>query len=281
MIAAIHRKGTPTAPTDVLARRFWALVVDLVLINVASILLGGVYGVTQVTSGFLPQPGTSGFGEFTSSTSLDWWQQLLLLIGYFTIFEVVLGRTPGKLLLGIVPVSVRGGRAAWPQRLTRNILRLVDALPWLYLVGGITVLTTDGRQRIGDRVAGTTVVRACSGAPDVMRQQRLRVAVCVGIVAALAGASLAFDYYGRPPLALQGDFNTGQEMAGRSLFPARLPDLGQPVWGAAEVTYPYRVSSANGTCQGVLTLRWSGFFVGWHYLGGDEHCAYTAAGPHT
>ncbi len=41
----------------------------------------------------------------------------------------------------------------------RNILRIVDALPVLYLVGLGFVAVTGKNQRIGDLAAGTVVVR--------------------------------------------------------------------------------------------------------------------------
>jgi hypothetical protein len=38
-------------------------------------------------------------------------------------------------------------------------MRVVDTLPFAYLVGGISVLSSPLMQRFGDRVAGTLVVR--------------------------------------------------------------------------------------------------------------------------
>ena len=41
----------------------------------------------------------------------------------------------------------------------RNVLRLVDILPGLYLVGAIAIFATRANQRLGDLAAGTLVVR--------------------------------------------------------------------------------------------------------------------------
>lgn len=41
----------------------------------------------------------------------------------------------------------------------RNVLRLLDGL-FFYLIAAILVWTSRNRQRLGDRVAGTAVVRA-------------------------------------------------------------------------------------------------------------------------
>jgi uncharacterized RDD family membrane protein YckC len=42
----------------------------------------------------------------------------------------------------------------------RTILRLVDSLPFLYLLGFIVIMVTPRRQRLGDLAGGTTVARA-------------------------------------------------------------------------------------------------------------------------
>jgi uncharacterized RDD family membrane protein YckC len=44
------------------------------------------------------------------------------------------------------------------QALMRNILRLVDGLVF-YIVGIILIINSDRNQRLGDRVAGTVVLR--------------------------------------------------------------------------------------------------------------------------
>jgi len=44
--------------------------------------------------------------------------------------------------------------------IVRNLMRLIDALPALYLVGGITCVVSRHRQRLGDLAAGTAVIRA-------------------------------------------------------------------------------------------------------------------------
>ncbi|RYZ33954.1 MAG: RDD family protein, partial [Myxococcaceae bacterium] len=41
----------------------------------------------------------------------------------------------------------------------RNLARVVDRLPFLYLVGGTTALVSRSHQRLGDLLAGTIVVR--------------------------------------------------------------------------------------------------------------------------
>jgi len=53
-----------------------------------------------------------------------------------------------------------GARPGAGAILGRTLLRLVDSLPFLYLLGFIVMVATPRKQRIGDLVAGTTVTRA-------------------------------------------------------------------------------------------------------------------------
>lgn len=69
------------------------------------------------------------------------------------------GETVGKRLVGIRVVSLDGRRLGLGAVLTRNLLAGIDAM-FFYLVGLVAIATSSNRQRLGDRVAGTIVVRA-------------------------------------------------------------------------------------------------------------------------
>lgn len=69
------------------------------------------------------------------------------------------GQTVGKRLFGLRVVDASGLRLEPAQVVVRNLLRLVDMLPVLYLVGGISCVLSGKRQRLGDLAAGTVVVR--------------------------------------------------------------------------------------------------------------------------
>ncbi len=69
------------------------------------------------------------------------------------------GQTPGKRLLRLRVMDARGLRLDVRQVVVRNLLRVVDALPQLYLVGGVACLVTARAQRLGDLAADTVVVR--------------------------------------------------------------------------------------------------------------------------
>jgi uncharacterized RDD family membrane protein YckC len=78
------------------------------------------------------------------------------------------GQTVGKRLLGLRVVDARGLRLEPSQIIVRNLMRILDALPALYLVGGIACVVSRHRQRLGYLAAGTVVVRTAAAAkPDL------------------------------------------------------------------------------------------------------------------
>jgi len=67
------------------------------------------------------------------------------------------GQTLGKRVLGLRVVDAHGLRLQLTQIALRNLLRAVDMLPLLYLVGGIATLVSRKGQRLGDLAANTVV----------------------------------------------------------------------------------------------------------------------------
>ena len=69
------------------------------------------------------------------------------------------GQTVGKRLLGLRVMATAGTPVTLLQAVVRNLLRVVDLLPGLYLVGGTSMLLDHSLRRLGDVAAGTVVVR--------------------------------------------------------------------------------------------------------------------------
>lgn len=89
--------------------------------------------------------------------------RLVLVLVYFTVAEAAFGRTLGKHLLGLEVRTETGGRMTLLQSFIRNILRLVDEFPALYLLGLVLILVGPRPQRLGDRLARTLVVMRTPG----------------------------------------------------------------------------------------------------------------------
>jgi len=68
------------------------------------------------------------------------------------------GQTPGKKLFGLAVLNDDGTPLRWPGALTRNLLRAVDFLPFLYGIGLAAMLLNRDFKRLGDLAAGTVVV---------------------------------------------------------------------------------------------------------------------------
>jgi len=69
------------------------------------------------------------------------------------------GRTVGKMIVGLRTLDERGLRITFLQAVVRNLVRIVDLLPALYFVGGVSALLDGSGRRLGDLAAGTIVVR--------------------------------------------------------------------------------------------------------------------------
>ena len=81
------------------------------------------------------------------------------------VFELAgRGRSPGKRVLRLRVLSADGSPATGGQLALRNVLRLIDFLPFGYLVGLLAAFASPRGQRLGDLVAGTLVIREDAGA---------------------------------------------------------------------------------------------------------------------
>jgi len=112
------------------------------------------------------------------------------------------GASLGKVLVGVRVRQANGGRLTVAGAAVRNLLRVVDALPYFipYLVGSVAVARSAQRQRLGDRAADTVVVRTLSAqaegdlAKPASREQR--VVLGLGLVIIL-GATYGFAVMAR------------------------------------------------------------------------------------
>lgn len=274
--------GAPTAaPIDLapasrqaLPKRLGALVVDVLVISLLDAIVNGTFGVTRVTSGVVPSMTTGSFSSFTTQTTVDWFWLTLIWVVYYAVLEGLFGATVGKLLAGVRVTDLTGGRIGWQAAILRNLGRLLDALPFLYLLGGLVTLNSRLHQRLGDRFAGTLVVPAAAVvSPPLEPSVRRRRATVLGVVTALLLAFCgAFAYFGRPPLVIEGAKNTGTSLFGQGIGSYT---LGSARWGNGTVTYPItdQIGQTGQSCAGDITLTWSGFLVGWQIASSQGTCS--------
>jgi uncharacterized RDD family membrane protein YckC len=136
--------------------RLAALMIDWLTVMTAWTILATIVGLLHIVSGDI-----AGMVMVVS--------YFLLTQGYRIVAEWRWrGQTLGKKVMKLRVVDERGLRLTFAQITLRNLLRFVDALPFAYLVGGLTALFNQRAQRLGDLAAGTLVVwEPLEAAPDL------------------------------------------------------------------------------------------------------------------
>src|SRR5436309_2451113 len=131
-----------------LGSRMLAVLIDMGVL-VAGVLLGTLVGLTTAFFGGI-------LGIF-----LQYVLPFAFLFGYFIVCEWRLnGQTVGKRLLDLRVIDDRGFSIDLFQSVIRNLLRLVDMMPFVfYGVGGVAALCNARQKRLGDSAAGTLVVK--------------------------------------------------------------------------------------------------------------------------
>ncbi len=146
-------------PLAGLGSRFLALLVDLTIqiaANIVLLILIAVAFSAGVRTGALNHMSDTAGKWFVAGVIFVYF---LLFWGYFSLFEAFRnGQTPGKRVLKIRVIKSSGRQITFFEALARNLLRVVDSLPGMYLVGVISVLLTRQNKRLGDLVADTIVV---------------------------------------------------------------------------------------------------------------------------
>jgi uncharacterized RDD family membrane protein YckC len=129
------------------AARLYALLLDM------AIVAGAVNGLGMLVFWILhKQPG---FGLMLVTLA-----EFAIGFAYGAVLEGFWnGQTIGKRILHLRVIDQAGLPLRIEQAWMRNLMRVVDALPFAYLVGGLCALSSPVMQRLGDRVAGTLVVR--------------------------------------------------------------------------------------------------------------------------
>jgi len=84
----------------------------------------------------------------------------IVVWGYFPVSEAAWsGKTLGKFVFGLRVVGDQGEPVTLSQAFVRNLVRIVDFLPFFYGFGIIALFWNGRGKRLGDLAAGTVVVR--------------------------------------------------------------------------------------------------------------------------
>ncbi len=131
--------------------RFYAALLDTLLLGI--IVSIGFY----VNYNFLAE-----FGEVLGNWlgAIGGIMIFAMFWGYYMVFEITTnGQSPGKIALGLRVIKEGGYPISFGDSAIRNLVRVVDFLPFFYATGLIVMLINGNWQRLGDLAAGTLIVK--------------------------------------------------------------------------------------------------------------------------
>ena len=142
--------------------RFYAALIDLALL--IPVLAVGYYVIIRAILDL-----DESFGNWLAA--LAGIATFVLQWGYYMVFEIATnGQSPGKRALGLRVIKAQGYPISFSDSAIRNIVRIVDMLPFAYGAGLLTMLLNKNWQRLGDLAAGTLVVK--EGAKASLRPEK-------------------------------------------------------------------------------------------------------------
>jgi uncharacterized RDD family membrane protein YckC len=134
---------------DVLGRRIVAAAIDVALIGVLLIVIAKTLGNEEARE----------YSLWAETQGAPRALFLLLTFAYYFGTELVWAQTLGKRVMKLRVVRDDAAKAGAGPIAIRNLVRAIDWLPSLYIVGVITVFVTGERRvRLGDLAARTKVV---------------------------------------------------------------------------------------------------------------------------
>ncbi len=137
--------------------RFLALLMDTLIQSGVGLIAGICLSIVAAAA----NQAHPGLGVWVAAIVVLFY--FLLYFGYFAYFEIFWnGQTPGKRKVGIRVIKDDGRPLTPSESIGRNLLRIVDWLPFMYGVGVLCAFFSKGNKRLGDLVVGSLVVRETS-----------------------------------------------------------------------------------------------------------------------
>jgi uncharacterized RDD family membrane protein YckC len=144
-------------PLAGIGSRFLALTLDTILQTL--LYIAGIFAAVWSA------PYADALSGMFRWISASWAEALIILFlfsvywGYFAFFEIIWsGQTPGKRLTGIRVIKDTGRPINVYEAIGRNLMRVVDFLPSMYIAGIVSMMISPQNRRLGDHVVGSVVV---------------------------------------------------------------------------------------------------------------------------
>jgi len=145
-------------PYQGVAIRFVAILIDTIIIAIIGGILSAPFNALTV----IPN-SASGTATISLATAVGGLVSLAVFVLYFTLLEGHYGQTVGKMAVKIQVVrEADGAPIDYSEAAVRTILRFLDLIPFIipYLLGALLIWSSEEKQRLGDRVAHTVVLKA-------------------------------------------------------------------------------------------------------------------------
>ena len=145
-------------PYQGVAIRFVAILIDTIIIAIIGGILSAPFNALAVITN-----SASGTVTVSPAGAIGGLVSLAVFVLYFTLFEGHYGQTVGKMAVRIKVVrETDGAPIDYSEAAVRAILRFLDLIPCIipYLLGAILIWSSEEKQRLGDRVAHTVVIKA-------------------------------------------------------------------------------------------------------------------------
>ncbi len=222
-----------------LGSRFVAVLLDSLILG--AFFLVEVLALVLISSAGAMSPAAGKLAD----TAGKWFAALVIFAnfcviwGYFALFEAYWhGQTPGKRMMKLRVIKDSGRQITMFEALARNLMRVVDYLPSMYLVGVVAMLCNKRNQRLGDLVAGTIVVHERLDEPSLLYQTSSTLVAPVSFTAQPAGVETVLPWGQGVTAMFPADAVAklnGQDLVVIETFFARMLDL--PMQTRATVAY--------------------------------------------
>jgi uncharacterized RDD family membrane protein YckC len=157
--ASAYAAPEPQLQYQGVAIRFVALIIDGIISGIITYILVFLFTGSAITIDMSTGAVSLGPAYPTYYVALG----IVIALLYFTL---LLGRYGQSVVMMAVKIKVvseaNGGPITYGAAFIRTILLYIDQIPYVipYLLGAILIWTSDKKQRLGDRVAHTVVVKA-------------------------------------------------------------------------------------------------------------------------
>ena len=129
-------------------KRFAALIIDLIIINIGGFVFGFVFGIVMVSIGVDDIAVLKGMANIIS---------IVLAWLYFAVMESSTKQgTIGKIILGIKVTDIQGERISFSKATGRYFGRIVSVI--ILMIGFIMIAFTEKKQGLHDMMTGCLVV---------------------------------------------------------------------------------------------------------------------------